>query len=270
MTRSKADIAATTLASFGPPYNQFVPITLEWKPQTIPPVGHAIVWWIMDGSAQQEQYEWLDGRPFGLPLFIVLPPPDRIVKAMPLLNYVTALHPRAILPGTRIASPANVRALLAAYPRNMPDAIATYLMRRGLLTEPKMQRCIRQIFASVPTISNVSGVARRLFTSRRTLGRHFAAAGLPVASHWLQFARLLLAIMRLQTTDLTISRVALRMGYPDGFTMSNQMKRIIGLRPSEVRTYLGWEWVVETWLYCETISGNVDAMRYEHVIRPYL
>jgi hypothetical protein len=30
--------------------------------------------------------------------------------------------------------------------------------------------------------------------------------------------------------------------------MSNQMKRLIGHRPSEVRELLGWEWLVEAWL----------------------
>ena len=52
-----------------------------------------------------------------------------------------------------------------------------------------------------------------------------------------------------------IFRIAARCGYPDGFTMSNQMKRLTGFRPTEVRQRLGWEWVMEAWLRREGLGG---------------
>jgi hypothetical protein len=39
--------------------------------------------------------------------------------------------------------------------------------------------------------------------------------------------------------------------------MSNQMKRMIGYRPTEVREHLGWEWIVEAWLRREATAGRV-------------
>jgi hypothetical protein len=41
--------------------------------------------------------------------------------------------------------------------------------------------------------------------------------------------------------------VATRFAYPDGFSMSNSMKRLLGYRPSFVRQHLGWEWIVQVW-----------------------
>jgi hypothetical protein len=44
--------------------------------------------------------------------------------------------------------------------------------------------------------------------------------------------------------------------------MSNQMKRLIGYRPSDIRACLGWEWIVEAWLRREAEVGNLDGARY--------
>jgi hypothetical protein len=34
------------------------------------------------------------------------------------------------------------------------------------------------------------------------------------------------------------------------------MKRLIGYRPTEVRAWLGWEWVIEAWLRREAATGH--------------
>ena len=51
-------------------------------------------------------------------------------------------------------------------------------------------------------------------------------------------------------------RTASRHGYPDGFSLSNQMKRLTGVRPSEVKERIGWEWVLERWIQRELASGG--------------
>jgi AraC-like DNA-binding protein len=66
---------------------------------------------------------------------------------------------------------------------------------------------------------------------------------------------LLHACLLLQADDTAIFRIANRLKYPDGFTMSNQMKRVIGVRPSQVREMVGWEWIVESWLAKEGVAG---------------
>jgi transcriptional regulator GlxA family with amidase domain len=134
------------------------------------------------------------------------------------------------------------------------------LKRRGLLTDEALEREVKRIFELAPEISSVTRLARRMYTSRRTLGRHFAISGVPVPSHWLQFARLLHITILLQNESSAVFRIATRAGYPDGFTMSNQMKRLIGHRPTEVRAWLGWEWVIEAWLQREAAAGHLELL----------
>jgi AraC-like DNA-binding protein len=154
-------------------------------------------------------------------------------------------------------------------PRQIGATLTSYLTRRQLLTQDDIRRKVRKIFESVPEVTSVSKLARRLYTSRRTMGRRFAAAGLPVPSHWLQFGRLLQASFRLQDDRYTVGRVAARIGYPDGFTLSNQMKRLIDCRPSDVRHNLGWEWIVEMWIRTEANTGGIDCDRYSEVVGIY-
>ena len=81
--------------------------------------------------------------------------------------------------------------------------------------------------------------------------------GLPVPSHWLQLSRMLRLAFRLQNSDATVFSIAYESGYPDGFSVSNQMHRLIGYRPSQVREFLGWEWILEAWLRKEAESGGL-------------
>ena len=52
--------------------------------------------------------------------------------------------------------------------------------------------------------------------------------------------------------------VAFEMGYSDGFTLSNQMERLTGVRPRQARELLGWEWAVEAWLQNEARDGGLS------------
>lgn len=209
----------TRLALFCPPYERLEPIEIGWQPDMLPPKGLALVWWLVNGKEQIDEFRWLSMRPWGLPLFIVLPPPTEISAALPLLSYVNGLFPRAVLPGGPLATPLQLRRLLRKPPRQFGAALTSYLTRRQLLIHDDMRRNIRKMFDSLPEADSVSKLARRLYISRRTMGRHFAAAGLPVPSHWLQFGRLLLASFRLQDDKATVGKVAARLGYPDGFTL---------------------------------------------------
>jgi hypothetical protein len=50
---------------------------------------------------------------------------------------------------------------------------------------------------------------------------------------------------------LAVFKIALSAGYPDGFTLSNQLKRMTGYRPSQIRSLIGFEWLLERWLDVE-------------------
>jgi hypothetical protein len=68
---------------------------------------------------------------------------------------------------------------------------------------------------------------------------------------------LLRLAIRLQNSDESVFSIAYDSGYPDGFSVSNQMQRLVGFRPSQVRQYLGWEWLVEQWLRREAEDGGL-------------
>lgn len=215
--------------------------------------GSALVWWLEDSRDQEAEFENLRVRPHGLPLIILLPPAREIRRTLPLLNYVGALNPRAILPGAILGTTENLRHVIAAPPRSLSDAVTAYLIQRDVIRSRTVRREVHRIFEFAPETGSISKLARKLYLSRRTLGRHLAAAGLPVPSHWLQFARLLHVAIHLQNETTAVFRIAGRAGYPDGFTLSNQMKRLTGFRPTDVRQRLGWEWVVEAWLRRERL-----------------
>jgi len=241
---------------FAPPYERFSDGADGIFTAGQAPAGCALVWWLVDGQRQGPDFDRLRARPPGVPLVIMLPPAREISRTLPLLNYVMSLHPRSVLPAVYLGTPEHVRLVLSTPPESLAGAITRYLGRRGLFRTSGIEREVQRIFELAPEVPSVTKLARRMYASRRTLGRHFAAAGLPVPSHWLQFARVLHVCLHLQTDESAIFRIATRFGYPDGFTLSNQMKRLIGYRPSEIREYLGWEWIVETWLRKEGAVGQ--------------
>jgi transcriptional regulator GlxA family with amidase domain len=179
---------------------------------------------------------------------VLLPPPDEIRDIMPIMPLVRLLHPRMVLPHGALDTMYRLRQIVCMPPRSVPDALTEYLVRRGVLRHRAIIQDFRRIAELAPNTRSISELARRMYTSRRTLGRHFLASGLPVPSRCLQFIRVLNVALHLQSEDGAVFRIAARFGYPDGFTMSNQMKRLTGFRPSEVRELLGWEWIVEAWL----------------------
>lgn len=269
MSRVQVSRPNTNLALFSPPYERYHEISVDWVPAELPPRGKCVIWWLLDARCQEDEFAWLQERTPGLPLIIILPPAQALSRVLPLLNYVALLEPRAVLPFTRTFGLNTVRRLLQAPPRNVPLALTVYLTRRGLLPHDRQRQDARAIFELAPTVKCIARVAGKLSTSRRTLGRRFMAAGLPVPSHWLQFGRLFHVALRLQQEDTAMFRIAAKLGYPDGFTMSNQMKRLIDCRPTDVRAHLGWEWIVESWIRRELLTGGIDGTQYSTLANQY-
>lgn len=89
-----------------------------------------------------------------------------------------------------------------------------------------------------------------------------------MASHWLQFGRILRVAIRLQNSEDSVLAVGYELGYPDGFSLSNQMFRLTGYRPVEARQYLGWEWILEAWLRREADTGGLAPDLTEEFLLP--
>ena len=256
-------IAFHNISLFAPPYLSLTPLEPSFDSSNVR--GRALVWYLHDAAQQRMEYEWLLARDARVPLYVVLPPASVIGPILPIIPQLSQLHARGVLPNGPLQDVDPLRMLLRTPPRDLPSAMVAYLARRGLLRDTKTRILVQKIFELAPTIHSISGLARRLYTSRRSLGRFFEAHQLPVPSHWLQFARLLYVATTLQSNeDVPIFRIATQYGYPDGFTMSNQMKRLVGCRPTDVRENLGFEWIVEEWLEMERARDILGPNPHAH------
>jgi len=239
-----------------PPYRILVPVA---GPESLLPAhgldGSALVWCMSDSPSPGSIHQ-LRRRPGGVPLVAILPPADRVRRPQDLFGFVDQCRPHSLLPYHEQPNPLDLRTLLAEPPGDLPGAVVEYLAWRGLVLDLGLRRTVRRILELSSELRTVSGVARSLFMSRRALGRRFMKEGLPVPSHWLQFGRVLRAVLALQRPEATLMGVAFDLGYSDGFSLSNQMKRLLGIRPRHVSARLGWEWVVECWIQEEMRDGG--------------
>jgi AraC-like DNA-binding protein len=231
--------------------------------------GAALVW-TMSRGRRPATVEAVSERPGGLAMLMILPPgPDQALDPS-VIATVDRTRPLGILPFHPHPDPGTLAQVLRRPPLDLGADVTEYLAWRGLGVDKDTAHVIRRIVDLSAELRSIGAVSRSLYLSRRALGRRFMNRGLPVPSHWLQAARLLRVATRLQNTDATVSSIAVDLGYPDGFAVSNQMERLFGRRPSEVRERLGWEWLLEAWLRREAEmgglmpSGTVEAGGLDH------
>lgn len=252
---------------FRPPYRMLLPLSgLKSLARAGERQGAALVWCI--GSEDRpELARQIRKRPGGLPLFIVLPRVQEVERPQDLLRLVEQCRPKSMLPYHAEPSPTDLATLLARSPGDLPAAVVEYLSWRGLVMDMDLRRTLRRVLELSGEIRTVSGLARGMYMSRRALARRFMREGLPVPSHWLHFGRVLRVALALQRPGATLMTTAFDHGYSDGFSLSNQMNRLTGLRPSRVMPRLGWEWIVEAWIRTEVANGGFRADRAQFLAR---
>lgn len=256
------------LSYFAPPYFELIEAS-HLAQGDAPPRGVFLLWDLKHTTDFAAAAERVARRPHGMALIVVLPPPHQMGRIADIVDGLVDFRPCAIMPAS-LNSSERLRQLLRNLPRHPHQEFADYIRHRGLLCDDRSRVEVERIFVEARVVSSVNGLARRVGSSRRTLGRHFAEAGLPEPSRWLQFARLLYVSLYLQRNRCSVGRAAAEMRYPDPFTMSNQMKRLIGLRPSDIKARYGWTWIVECWIVEEVKRGGFDCERYRRAVAPYL
>lgn len=242
-----------------PPYRDYIPLAMEEELPTSLEVlrGAALVWSMTEGHDPVHLEKAAD-RPGGLPLTVILPQARKLRRVRAgVFEVVEEARPGVVLPYHPRPDAEEMVALLRAAPECLGGEFLDFLLWRGIWVDQETRRIIRRTVELSAEVSTLSGLSRGVYLSRRALGRRFKKRGLPVPSHWLQFCRLLRATIQLQGSDKSLFQVAVELGYPDGFTLSNQMERLVGVRPSTVRSRLGWEWFVESWLRREGEIGGL-------------
>jgi AraC-like DNA-binding protein len=243
---------------FAYPYDEFLDLEdiEDLRDGDLAPPGSALVWDLAK-RCQRRDVPKVATRPAGMALMLVLPPANRLQPGMPILEITELCRPQTILPHHPRLVPEDFQGLLRRSPHDLPGEFMDYLAWRGIRLDGETRHLLRRTVELSDGIRTVEGLARALLVSRRALGRRFLSRGIPVPSHWLQVTRVLRAVLRLQNTAETLFSVACRYGYPDGFSLSNQMVRLTGVRPSLARERLGWEWLVERWLRLEAKGGSL-------------
>lgn len=215
--------------------------------------------WTMSSGHRPRHLARVAGRPGGLALVAILPPAARVAELHDrVLEVVEEARPVAILPHHPRKEVGELKQLLRREPDCLEGEFLDFLRWRGLNLDQETRRIVSRTMELSGELRTLGALARGVYLSRRALGRRFQQRGLPVPSHWLQFCRLLRVLFRLQNTPRPLAQVARSLGYPDGFTLSNQMERLVGVRPSLVRERLGWEWFVEAWLRREWEEGGLE------------
>ena len=238
------------------PYRHFVPLTTsaEFIKGGAGLKGSAVIWHPGRGELAGNM-EIARQRPPGVVLILVLPPASSLTAETDLLHIIGRCRPTAIVPHHEDVDPGDMKTLIRRPPADLPVEFTEYLAWRGLHIDRRTRDIIRRTVRLAKHLTTIASLSRTIYLSRRALGRRFVSRGLPVPSHWLQFCRLLHAVLRLQNSPENLHSVACGLGYPDGFALSNQMHRLIGVRPSTARRCLGWEWVMEAWLQKERATG---------------
>ena len=251
--------SSVPLSLFTPPYHRLEP--LRWDDHRFAQPnspGTGLVWQLGLGSWSRV-FEVARRRPPGMALIVILPTRVDLDSAPELLRVVEACRPHSILPFHREPRVDDLTALLRREPEDLSMEVMDYLEWRGIHVDIEARRLIRKTIDLSSELRSITALARSLYLSRRALGRRFLTSGLPVPSHWLHFSRVLRASLRLQSAAVTLAEVARRFGYADGFALSNQMHRLVGVRPSDARRYLGWDWLVEAWIQTEAAAGGFSS-----------
>lgn len=255
---SAGDVSRTPFALLRPPYDALTPVSAE-RVASLPIRGTALVWDLVGGIDRRALAAAAE-RPRGIALMVMLPPPDRIDSKVPIFEIVESCRPHSILPHHPRHCVDEWTLLLKRLPPDLPAEVVDHLVWRGMRIDLDTRHILRRILELSAELRTVSALARALYVSRRALGRRLLQRGLPVPSHWLHFGRVLRVALKLQASTDNLFSVACSFGYPDGFSLSNQMVRLTGVRPTQARTALGWEWLVEAWMQREQSGTASDQM----------
>lgn len=250
--------SATALSLLSSPYRALQPLEWNWKETRarLKAPGTALVW-NLGRCDRKEDRRVVNDRPGGTALILILPPAARLKPNEKILHIIQTARPNGILPHHEVPHVDDLAQVLRRPPTDLAGDITEYLAWRGFRISREARQLVRKTVELSAELRSITALARSMYLSRRALGRRFDAEGLPVPSHWLHFCRLLRVALRLQNTEESVVTSGFRFGYTDGFSLSNQMYRMTGFRPSEARKYLGWEWFLEAWLRREAERGGL-------------
>lgn len=168
-------------------------------------------------------------------------------EAVRLIQRAAQLHVRAVVVDREPLADAMRRCLTA--PLDLAaDVVAWLAIRLPMLPLHVADLC-RIIFRYASVETTIDELLASAGESARSARARFRKLCLPAPGSWYHVARAIHAALSLQRApQAPLFGLAIELGYCDHSALSHQFVRLFGLRASQVRRLLGWEWLLDSWL----------------------
>jgi AraC-like DNA-binding protein len=131
---------------------------------------------------------------------------------------------------------------------DLGGAVVGWFDDAGILMRRPTRALIAEIVDAPPNASALSQVFALRVRKERTVRNSFRISDLPAPRVFFALARLLHAALAIQRDNQRpLLDIAMEAGYSDAAGLAHQMRRVLGLRPGQVRGTLGWEWLLDHW-----------------------
>ena len=168
-------------------------------------------------------------------------------SAAVLIQHAAQLRVRGVLLDGEPVPDALRRTLTA--PIDLAADVVAWLSFRLPRLSPEVAELCRTIFREGPAVARIELLLARVGESARTARARLHKLALPSPAHWHQVARAIHSALCLQRCTATpVFELAMRLGYCDHSALCHQLLRLFGMRASQVRGLLGWEWLLDAWL----------------------
>ena len=178
------------------------------------------------------------------PVVVILqvPPEEGLLVATRL----APLPLRAVVPRGPLMLPILRDALTDS--AALPHRVVAWLRLRTVRLNPNLVELLEQLFTDAPEHADLTSLLDAHRVPQATARFRLRKKSLPPPSQWFQLARALHAALRLQAEpDASMTAVAQKLGFADHSALAHLLRRSLGVRASEVRGTLGWEWLLHRW-----------------------
>jgi AraC-like DNA-binding protein len=178
----------------------------------------------------------------------ILRVPSVTADTVRLAQRAVRLHVRAIVgadePLGEVLRPVLTR------PDDLGEDVAEWMALRGRPLPAGLGGLVCHLVREAHRFVLLADLLAPLGQSGRTTRQQFRGHRLPPPSAWHQMGRALHCALRIQAQpEARLALLALQLGYSDPSGLSRQLTRAFGVTPVAVRGTLGWEWLVDRWLF---------------------
>ncbi len=134
---------------------------------------------------------------------------------------------------------AALTARLAVMPLERDGGQAQFIVHEPPSSAASLEPLLRWLDRNLHRPLDMDAVARHAAMTPRTLSRHFQQQVGMTLLQWILAAQVRRAQLLLETTDLPIEQIAMRVGFGSAVTLRDRLARLVGTTPTAYRRALG-------------------------------